>query len=327
LAKVKSRMSDIFPFISREEKMVDASIERNREPSLVIVPHGAGKEVKRASKFGGLPVLSSDTDWPRDPKGRALHFLAQIDCEELPWHGRLPNVGMLSFFGRDDEEQLWSDDTDDPTENCVVLYEHADPANRSIRHAPPDLTPIGGGLRRAADYEPIWENGKRIPHIGRIHTEREIRFHPKPIMTIPETIYHGRVPLADWNSGGWLPAFRAMLDGESNDAVRQLELEDRLLQVFDRRRSEFNQSVASSVFGKDASSHEAWGHYSQMLGHPNTSQGSFPPISDAICLLNIASDIEAGFCFGGFGFCTFWVSETDLAQRDFSRVYGKIEGA
>jgi len=319
-------MSDIIPFMSREEKIVDASIERNREPSLVIVPHGAGKEVKRVSKFGGLPVLSTDTDWPRDSKGRALHFLAQIDCEELPWHGRLPDVGMLSFFGRDDEEQIWSDNTDDPTENCVVLYEHAE-ANRSIRQAPSDLTPIGGGLREAAGYEPIWENGKCIPHTCRIHIEREIRFHPKPIMTIPETIYHGRAPLSDWDSGGWLPAFQAMLDGESNDALRQLELEDRLHQAFERRRREFNQSVALSVFGKDANSNEAWGHYSQMLGHPNTSQGSFPPIPDAICLLNIATDNEASFYFGDFGFCSFWVSEADLARRDFSRVYGKIEGA
>ena len=320
-------MRNILPFESREERMVDASIESNREPSLILVPRDAGKEVKRASKFGGLPVLSGDTDWPRDPKGRALHFLAQIDCAEMPWHGRLPDVGILSFFGRDDEEQIWSDDTDDTTENCVVLYEYASSANQVIRQAPLDLAPIGGGLRRAANCLPIWENGKCIPHSCKIHIEREIEFHPKPIMTIPETIYHGRTPLANFDSDEWMPALQATLDGARNDALKQAEIEDRLREAFNRRRREFNQSIAAGVFHKDANSNEAFGHYSQMLGYPNTSQGSFPPIIDAICLLNIASGNEAGFYFGDSGFCTFWISEADLARRDFSRVYGQIEGA
>lgn len=314
-------MRNILPFKSREEKMLDAFVEQNCEPALIIVPRSADSKGGRVSKFGGLPMLSVDIDWPRDPRGRPLHFFAQIDCAELPWHGRLPDVGILSFFGRDDEEQIWEADVDDPTENCAVLYDKSALADRVVRQPPYDLAPIGNGLRRAAHCAPVMDHGQYIPHNCKVHIEREIEFHPKPIMTIPETIYNGKAPLADFGGDGWV---QALLGRKSSDAAKQLALEGRLGEAFEKRRREFTRSVANDVFQKDSSSNEAFGDYSQMLGHPNTSQGAYAPMHNPICLLNVASDAATDFCFGDAGFCTFWINETDLARRDFSGVHGQL---
>ncbi|MBX7483809.1 DUF1963 domain-containing protein [Qipengyuania qiaonensis] len=317
-------MSKLLPFKSREEKMLDAFVEQNREPAIIILARIADAQGGRRSKFGGLPLLSARTDWPRDPNGKPLHFLAQIDCEELPWHGRLPETGMLSFFGRDDEEQIWEDDVDDPTKNCAVLYDHDTSTKGEARQPPSDLPPIGDGFRRAANCAPSWDGGQCTPHDCKVHVERAIQFHSKPFMTIPETIYHGKAPLAEFGGDGW---FQALRGEKSSDAAKQIALEGRLGEAFDKRRREFTKAVARDVFQKDANSNEAFGDYSQMLGYPNTSQGALPPTENSICLLNIASDNSADFYFGDAGFCTFWIAETDLARRDFSQVHGQIEGA
>ncbi len=317
-------MKNILPFVSREEKMLDAFVEQNREPAIIIRPREAGVGSKSVSKFGGLPLLPINTEWPRDPSGNPLHFLAQIDCAELPWHGRLPNTGLLSFFGRDDYEQIWSDDADEPTQNCAVLYDQTVSTDRAVRQPPQDLAPIGDGMRRAANCEPTWDDGNCLPHNCKVHVERAIEFHPKPIMTIPETIYHGGAPLADFGSVDWVSGF---LGGKSSEAAKQIAFEGRLGQAFEKRRREFTESVAKDVFQADANSNEAFGDYSQMLGYPNTSQGSLPPMPHAICLLNIASDNAVEFYFGDAGFCTFWITETDLVCCDFSKVHGQIEGA
>ena len=316
-------MKKILPFKSREEKMLDAFIDQNREPALMIVPHKAGADCRMVSKFGGLPILSAQTEWPRDPKGRPLHFLAQIDCAELPWHGRLPETGILSFFGRDDEEQIWEDDVEEPTKNCAVLYDDPAFADRIVRQPPTDLEPIGNGLRGAANHKATWDGGECTPHKCKMHTERVIEFHRTPIMTIPESIYNGNAPLAEFGGIDYLVAHR---DGRSSEAGKRLALEGRLSELLDEKRRELLQCVAKVVFQKDASSAEAHGNYSQMLGHPNTSQGTYPPVPNALCLLNISSDLVTNFSFGDAGFCTFWITETDLGHRDFSRVHGQIAG-
>jgi hypothetical protein len=53
----------------------------------------------------------------------------------------------------------------------------------------------------------------------------------------------------------------------------------------------------------------------QMLGHAPSPQRPPPPDDPAVCLL-----ADPG------GFCTFWIAPEDLARRDFSKVWGRIEG-
>ncbi len=60
---------------------------------------------KRLSYFGGTPTAGAGFDWPRwqDPQGnwRALTFIMQIDCREIPTSaclGVMPDDGVLYFF-------------------------------------------------------------------------------------------------------------------------------------------------------------------------------------------------------------------------------------
>lgn len=52
-----------------------------------------------ASRFGGVPDLPPDFDWPH-ADGRQLSFVAQLRLDELPTHARfgLPEEGWLCFF-------------------------------------------------------------------------------------------------------------------------------------------------------------------------------------------------------------------------------------
>ena len=50
------------------------------------------------SKFNGNPDLPSTLEWPRNPQGTELDFLAQIPCPELPPGQGLPETGTLFFF-------------------------------------------------------------------------------------------------------------------------------------------------------------------------------------------------------------------------------------
>jgi Domain of unknown function (DUF1963) len=95
------------------------------------------------SWLGGLPCLPPDMDWPRNKQtGLPLHFLAQVDCADLPTLGGvspLPRDGLLLFFSDLDEERLAESD-------AVV---HVPKVRQSVppRALPDDLPEIdhGGG--------------------------------------------------------------------------------------------------------------------------------------------------------------------------------------
>jgi len=98
------------------------------------------------SRLGGLPCLPAGIDWPmgvsQEDEAVPLHFLAQIDCSELPnIDHHLPKSGMLFFFGRDDEEQVWGYGGD-PSADGRVIYCPEVSINQTVRAAPPNLRPI-----------------------------------------------------------------------------------------------------------------------------------------------------------------------------------------
>ncbi|WP_146038103.1 DUF1963 domain-containing protein [Tabrizicola aquatica] len=84
------------------------------------------------SWLGGLPCLPPDMDWPRHREtGLPLHFLAQVDCADLPTLGGtspLPRDGLLLFFSDLDEERL--------SENDAVVY-----VPKSRQSVPPRALP------------------------------------------------------------------------------------------------------------------------------------------------------------------------------------------
>jgi hypothetical protein len=67
-------------------------------------------------------------------------------------------------------------------------------------------------------------------------------------------------------------------------------------------------------------------HFSQMLGHAPSAQSPLDPGDPTVCLLNLASDRGIGWTFGDAGYCTFFIDPDDLAEREFSRVWGTIVG-
>lgn len=126
---------------------IEALMDRLEEPAILALrPYPPVDLPEVNSQLGGLPLLPSEAHWPRASDGTPLHFLARIDCSELPQkRGPLPEHGILQFFARIDEEMVW----DGPASNYArVLYsEHA--AGRATS-PPADLPPIMGGWH---DYD------------------------------------------------------------------------------------------------------------------------------------------------------------------------------
>lgn len=50
------------------------------------------------SKFGGLPYMPQDFEYPRSNSGEYLYLLAQINFADVPYLEELPNKGILQFY-------------------------------------------------------------------------------------------------------------------------------------------------------------------------------------------------------------------------------------
>lgn len=117
-----------------------------------------------ASKIGGRPDLSYDTEWPvRD--GRPLSFLAQINLSELPLidcDSAIARSGLLSFF-YDVVEQPWGYD---PKDVGSWRIHYADTLRNLERRISPSELPIEaqfaeGQLIHEKHYSlPSWINAE-----------------------------------------------------------------------------------------------------------------------------------------------------------------------
>ena len=121
----------------------DELVTANAEPTIYLAREWPPGNARRSrSYFGGRPCLPAGQDWPRHPKlGLSLHFLAQIDCADLPDLGGkspLPRDGQLLFFANLDQERLYDDDSGDGR----VIYVKAKAATRAETTPPDDLPEI-----------------------------------------------------------------------------------------------------------------------------------------------------------------------------------------
>jgi uncharacterized protein YwqG len=94
------------------------------------------------SRFGGLPDLPRDFQWPRYD-GLALSFIAQLDLADIAAQAPvlpLPVVGSLAFF-YDSEQRTWGFDPKDRG-SAVVAY-FPGPASALVRTAIP--ADVSGG--------------------------------------------------------------------------------------------------------------------------------------------------------------------------------------
>jgi hypothetical protein len=175
---------------------IEALMNRLEEPAILALrPYPPVNLLDTNSQLGGLPTLPSEASWPRATDDTPLHFLARIDCFELPHtRGPLPEYGILQFFARIDEEMAW----EGPAAGYArVLYsEHA--AGRATP-PPADLPPIMGGWH---DYDremrlPDEPNTRIYPHWPLTFTS--IRSWPQlpPIDLSPKSIRSGNPTIED----------------------------------------------------------------------------------------------------------------------------------
>ncbi len=142
------------------DAVLEAFFAKHRTPALVLqrfYPPAAFPRVR--SRLGGLPQLPDGMDWPvGESYGEAapMHFLAQIDCAELPRvDPDMPSQGMLFFFAMNDEEQIW--DTDEPQQRVRVLYAAEVAVDQHVRALPDGMRPIlGEGPSDHAHRNPAW---------------------------------------------------------------------------------------------------------------------------------------------------------------------------
>lgn len=74
------------------------------------------------SKIGGHPFWPANKDWPTGRKQQALHFLAQINFEEIPNLAPYPNKGMLQFFIDPSNDLLGMDYSNRKKGEFAVIY-------------------------------------------------------------------------------------------------------------------------------------------------------------------------------------------------------------
>jgi uncharacterized protein YwqG len=75
------------------------------------------------SKFAGNPYLPKSVEHPKDKNGKPMKLLAQLNFEEIPKLGYLPEKGILQFFiaAEDDVMGINFDDMTDQS-NFRILY-------------------------------------------------------------------------------------------------------------------------------------------------------------------------------------------------------------
>jgi Domain of unknown function (DUF1963) len=126
-----------------DQRQIEALMEEYQQPAIMVHrPYPPFRLPPLNSYLGGRPRLPDGIDWPLTSNGIPLHFLAQIDCAELPpTEGVLPQSGVLYFFARIDEDMIWGEG--DPQDDCRVLYE---PLGTRELPPPVDLPEVMFGL-------------------------------------------------------------------------------------------------------------------------------------------------------------------------------------
>src|SRR5882757_2936237 len=136
-----------------------AALEVARSNAVLLKKHWPVHRVDRNAKshLGGDPILPLDASWPTctfEGEEHTMHFLAQIDCAELPdFEDRalLPTSGVLAFFLLVHEELGAEADN-----ICAVRYIPSTATRLQRRPPPPGLIPVAKRTSddRFRDYLP-----------------------------------------------------------------------------------------------------------------------------------------------------------------------------
>lgn len=133
--------------------LIKAEIEKNQITAILLVKKlpTSLSDIGR-TKQGGLPNLPDYIEWPYWAYGKSssknyLHFLAQVDCSELPKVDEdYPEKGMLFFFGYMEGGSSWhlNDNPAFDKHQYRIIYVEDVPQNTPVRKPPKSLIPIYG---------------------------------------------------------------------------------------------------------------------------------------------------------------------------------------
>ncbi len=97
-------------------------IEATLKPYIKIKERANNKLDLWQSKFGGLPYLPKEIDYPTNSKGEYLYLLAQINFSEVPNLKNFPEAGILQIYILPDEYYGRDMQTPMTQEDFRVLY-------------------------------------------------------------------------------------------------------------------------------------------------------------------------------------------------------------
>ncbi|MEM9543933.1 MAG: YwqG family protein [Cyanobacteria bacterium P01_E01_bin.42] len=129
-------------------------IEATLRPYIAIAPEITSETSWTQSKFGGLPYLPKNIEYPKARDGHYLFLLAQINFAEVPHLEPFPQKGILQFYIADDD--LYGADFDNPInqDGFRILY-FPDPSDRVNDLttdfsflSKPDFSPLGDCISR-----------------------------------------------------------------------------------------------------------------------------------------------------------------------------------
>src|SRR5262245_6286164 len=172
------------------EEAVNALMDRFAKPCIRIHrPFPPPRSRRGRSKLGGLPNLPPGIEWPHGREhfgfkrgSIPLHFMAQIDCSELPHvDTALPRSGMLFFFANIDDAADWMEHPADDYRR--VIYGPQVAADQPVRPPPPGIPEFGtAGLAGTCYLGSAYPLGYRFGHrpddplTGKIYFEWPIEF-------------------------------------------------------------------------------------------------------------------------------------------------------
>lgn len=292
-------------------------ITKGLEPAVDLIP---GKPVKRKlpagrSKFGGEPDLHDPSDWPREPAGRPLHFLAQIRLSDLPprhiSRSVLPAQGWLWF---------WYDSLGEWEENEAYLRTDWRTNGFQVTFSPSERKPV---LRcpfpefSEPKVPKAVKRKRRFRSASQIYVpspEASLRYKPMYSLNRQALDFlHQNIDDLD-PENGWdrLSDFRYQsvmtnhqLLGESDD-------------YFDGDYRE-ECHLALKAKSKGQSIRKFWHDPTKPVTNRQKKQWRL--------LLDLGSDDKFNWYWSDLGSLYFWIREQDLAKQVFSKVHGIIRSA
>lgn len=121
------------PALSRQYREWQAA---NALPAVDLAPAGPAPFKPDGTRIGGPVWLAAAEEWPRDRKGKAMVFLAQVDFAKMPRLPDYPESGVLQFFIAHD--QMYGADFQRPERSDFRAIWRPDfaPGGRLVRSVP-----------------------------------------------------------------------------------------------------------------------------------------------------------------------------------------------